>query len=352
MWTYVGQVVAATWQTLADASPYLLFGFLVAGIVQAFVSADLVARHLGRGWVSSPIKAALFGIPLPLCSCGVLPAAMNLRKKGASRGAVLAFLVSTPETGADSIVLSFALLGPVLALFRPLAAFVTAVAAGVWENLVGGEDGAAEAAPHGCGCGADEATATAPVAARLRAGLRFAFGDLLGDLAPWLGVGFVVAGVITASLPEGFLAGPLGTGPLSYLVMLAAGVPLYLCATASTPIAAALLVKGLSPGAALVFLLAGPATNAATVTALSGALGWRTTLRYLAAISLVSVGMGALLDALFPLSGRAARAMMAGGGELFPPAVGVAAALLFLALIVRRFLPRQTPPPHPCPGST
>jgi uncharacterized membrane protein YraQ (UPF0718 family) len=265
---------------------------------------------------------------------------------------MLSFLISTPETGVDSLALSCALLGPVMTLFRPLAAFVTAVVAGVAENLVAGDGGPVREPPHACGCGGEAAHTGAPISARLAEGLRFAFGDLLKDLVPWLAVGFVVAGVITASVPEGFVGGALGSGPLAYLAMLALGVPLYICATASTPIAAALILKGLSPGAALVFLLAGPATNAATITALSGTLGVRTTLRYLAAIAVVSVTMGALLDWLFPGSGAAARVLAGAGGEFLPPAVGTAAAFVLLSLALRFYLPSVKPAPRACSGAT
>lgn len=336
--SFAAATLAASWHSLVESAPYLLFGFLVAGMLHAFVSTDLVARHLGGGRVASVVKAALLGVPLPLCSCGVLPAALDLRRKGASRGAVLSFLVSTPETGVDSMALSWVLLGPVLTAFRPLAAFVTAVAAGVLENVFGREGEAGPELAGGCGC-APPRVDRRPLAARLGEGLRYAFGDLLGDLAPWLGAGFLAAGVIGAAVPEGALERTLGAGPLAYLVMLAVGVPLYICATASTPVAAALLLKGLSPGAALVFLLAGPATNAASLTALAGTLGWRATLRYLAAIAGVSLAMGALLDALFPGAGRLALAG-AGAAELLPPAAETACAAVLAALCLRPLLLR------------
>lgn len=347
---FVLKVSSATWATLAESAPYLLFGFLVAGLLHGFLPTETVAAHLGKGTFTSVVKAALLGIPLPLCSCGVLPAAVNLRRKGASRGAVLSFLVSTPETGVDSLALSWVLLGPVMTVFRPLAAFLTALVAGVVENFSEGKGVLAEAAPA-CGC-TEGLPATAPVGRKAREGLRYAFGDLLKDLAPWLGIGFLVAGFITAAVPEGFIERNLGGGLLSYLVMLAVGVPLYMCATASTPVAAALLAKGLSPGAALVFLLAGPATNAASITALTGMLGGRTTVRYLLAIAVVSVGMGALLDGFW--AGGALRALgsLGGSGELLPAGVNALCAVVLIALSIRPFLRFGRSVPQGCPGTT
>ena len=330
--------VDGTWDVLAESAPYLLFGCLVAGLIHGFLPTEAVARHLGSGRLSSVVKAALVGIPLPLCSCGVIPAALNLRKKGASRGAVVSFLISTPETGVDSIALSWVLLGPVMTLFRPLAAFVTAVAAGVLENFITGPEAPATQASS-CGCCSAEHSQDQSFREKLREGLRFAFGDLLKDLAPWLGAGFAVAGLITAAVPDGFVGRYLGPGPLSYLAMLALGVPLYICATASTPIAAALLLKGLSPGAALVFLLAGPATNATTITALSGTLGGRTTARYVLAISAVSVGMGALLDTLYAGPALATLRYAGAGGEVLPASLNAACAVVLVALCLGAFLP-------------
>lgn len=344
------EALAGSWDSLTESAPYLLFGFLMAGLVHGFVSDEAVGRHLGSGKASSVLKAALFGIPLPLCSCGVIPAALNLRRKGASRGAVVSFLVSTPETGVDSIALSWGLLGPVLTVFRPLAAFATAVAAGLSENLFGAGESPGRSPEVVCGCRA--LPRAGRPGTRVREGLRFAFGDLLGDLAPWLAVGFLVAGVISAAVPPAFLERHLGAGPLSYVAMLAVGMPLYICATASTPIAAALLAKGLSPGAALVFLLAGPATNASTITALSGLLGPWSTARYVLAIGLAALGMGALLDLLARGLSLPAQHLALGTGELFPPAVGVGSALLLAALAFRTHLPSRRPAPQACSGAT
>lgn len=352
---FVGSVLAESWHILADSAPYLLFGLFAAGAIHAFVSAEGVARHLGNGKIRSVVKAALFGVPLPLCSCGVLPAALGLRRKGATKGATVAFLVSTPETGVDSISLTYALMDPVMTVARPVAALATAVAAGAAENLFGGEGPAPEPPPTFCGCREAPLPGTAGRVARARDGLRYAFGDLLGDLAPWLAVGFLGAGLITALVPQGFIETHLGSGFLPLLAMLVVGVPMYTCATAATPIAAALILKGLSPGAALVYLLAGPATSMASLTVVAGTLGIKTTLRYLAALSAGALAAGAALNGMYDALGLSARALAGVSAQVFPPAVGAvsAAALIGLALWPRlRRLLSQAEGPLACSGNT
>jgi len=349
---FAGRVLLESWDVLADVAPYLLFGFLAAGLIHGLVPSDAVARHLGRGRFLPVLKAALLGIPLPLCSCGVLPAALGLHKKGASKGATVSFLVSTPETGVDSIALTYALMDPLMTLFRPLSAFVTAVVAGVAENLFGRSVDLAPGGRPSCGCTGETAAIGSPVSARFRDGLRFAFRDLLGDLAPWLAAGFVLAGLISVLVPADFVSTHLGGGWLPRVVMLAVGIPLYMCATASTPIAAALVLKGLSPGAALVFLLAGPATNLASLTALAGTLGVAATARYLLSISVSALAMGTALDAVYSVLGVSARAAAGAGAEVFPPLVGAASALLLVALALWPHLPWRRRGPQTCPGAT
>jgi uncharacterized membrane protein YraQ (UPF0718 family) len=330
----VRSVLAETWHVVADSAPYLLFGLFAAGVIHAFIPSEGVARHLGRGRVRPVLKAALFGIPLPLCSCGVLPAALGLRKKGATKGATVSFLVSTPETGVDSISLTYALMDPVMTVARPVAAFATAVAAGAAESLFGRDEPTAEPPPSSCGCREEALPESAGRLARAREGLRYAFGDLLGDLAPWLAVGFLGAGLIHVFVPADLVGAHLGSGFLPLLAMLVVGVPMYTCATAATPIAAALVLKGLSPGAALVYLLAGPATSAASLTVVAGTLGVKTTLRYLAAISCGALAAGAGLNWIYGALGLSAQAMVGATAEVFPPAVGAASAAVLIALAV------------------
>lgn len=341
-------VLFACWRILAEAAPFVLLGFFAAGLLRALVPVEAVARHLGPKSFGAVLKASLFGIPLPLCSCGVIPAAVGLRRQGASKGAAAAFLVSVPETGVDSIAITWALLDPVMTVARPLAAFLTATVTGLLINRLPEEPVAGDAGSDaGCGCagGGEEKL---PLWARLRAGLAYAFGDLLADIGRWLLLGIVLAGVITYFVPASLFSGPLGQGGASLLLMLVVGIPLYICASASTPIAAALVLKGLSPGAALVFLLAGPATNAANLAVVGRFWGRRATAVYLAAIAGCSLALGWLTNRFYAWSGLdigrwVARPAETGGGLW----EGLAAVLLLL-LLARAFFPRSAPEDESC----
>lgn len=297
------EILESCWNILAEASPYLLFGFFAAGLLKGLIPDALVARHLGGSSKRSVIKASLFGIPLPLCSCGVIPAAIGLRRQGAGRGASAAFLVSTPESGVDSIAITYALLDPVMTILRPVAAFATATVTGLLINLLPEEPAIAieEVSPSV----PDEASIAGKSSAlqRMREGLGYAFGELLKDIGGWLLVGVVIAGLIGYLVPDDFFVFLQGHSFLSMLAMLVIGIPIYICASASTPVAAALILKGISPGAALVFLLAGPATNAATLTLIGRFWGRATTMVYLASIAICSLALGALTDLLYAYSG-------------------------------------------------
>ncbi|HDZ77215.1 MAG TPA: permease, partial [Candidatus Omnitrophica bacterium] len=244
------------WHTLNEASPYILFGIFTAGIIQIFVDKDKIVKYLGKPGFKSVLLATLCGIPLPLCSCGVLPTAISLRKNGASKGATLSFLISTPETSVDSIAISYGLLDPLMTIFRPLAAFITALLAGVSENMFGGKDedlkSRQEKSCVFCEEGDDHRHSHGH---RFIYGMRYAFVELLGDISKWLALGLIIAGVISYFIPKELVEAYLGEGWQAMVMMLVVGIPLYICATASTPIAAALIAKGMSPGVALVFLL-------------------------------------------------------------------------------------------------
>jgi HflK protein len=302
-----------------EGSFYILFGFVIAGLLAELVPDRLVARHLGNDSFRSVAIAALFGAPLPLCSCSVLPAAAGLRRQGASRSATVSFLISTPETGVDSIALTYGLLGPLMAVIRPLVAVTTAIVAGMVSIGIRDDDDenrALEAKLANLGehaheddhshpseaCESD--TQAAPMvsprpAARARRILRYAFVTLLDDLAFWMVIGIVLSGLLSASLPDDFFTRVVGWdgGLLPMIAMAMVGVPLYLCASASTPVAAALLAKGLSPGAALVFLLTGPAASAASIAVVGTMLGRKRLKAYLGSIACVSIAAGLLLDA-------------------------------------------------------
>ncbi len=357
----LSNVAHTTWDLLLDASMYVLFGLVVGGLLRMLLSPSSVARHLGKGRFLPVFKAALLGIPLPLCSCGVLPAAASLRRQGANRGATTAFLVSTPESGVDSIAITYALLDPILTVARPLAAFASAVGAGVAQNLLHPREKEVEAAPNlacpvdgccdGVGCPPDEHRRHHGLGERLWKGMRYAFTDLWGDLAGWFWVGMILAGVITVLVPDQLMASHLGGGLGSMALMLVVGIPLYICATASTPVAAALILKGVSPGAALVFLLVGPATNVTSLTVLIKVLGKRGTAIYLASISLVAVIAGLVVDAVYLGLGIQAAAVVGEASEIVPAGLQWAGALLLIGLSIQpigRWLKSkwQTKQPH------
>jgi hypothetical protein len=336
------EILIESWDLLQESSIYVLFGILVAGLMRVFVRPEAVSQHLGKGKVRSVLKAAALGVPVPLCSCGVLPAAVSLKRQGANNGATTAFLISTPETGIDSIALTYALLDPVMTVARPVAAFTTAAVAGIAENAVGQEEGA-EAVPPDLSCPLDnccDGVDCLPEVHRghhtlfvkLKAGLGYALFELWGDIAPWYLLGLVLAGIITVLIPAEVMTKYLGGGLPAMLIMLAVGIPLYICATASTPIAAALILKGVSPGAALVFLLAGPATNVTSITVLLGLLGKRATAIYLASIAVVSIICGLLLDQVYALFGISAQAVAGQAAELIPLWAQIGGALALLVM--------------------
>lgn len=348
----VMELVLETWNVLVEAAPYVLFGFFVAGLLKAFVPDSLMAKHLGGRGVGSVFKAAVIGVPLPLCSCGVLPAALGLRRQGASKGATTAFMISTPETGVDSMAVTYALIDPIMTVVRPVAASITALFAGLLVNAFPEKEdspppmadfaGLAHSHDHaGCGCGGCQCDAKGDLSLRGKflSGMRYAFGEMIGDIGRWLLVGVVVAGVISVAVPDDFLVSFAGSGVLSYLVMLVVALPLYVCATASTPIAASLLLKGISPGAALVFLLAGPATNGATITVMLKTLGKRAAGLYVVSIVVCSLALAFAVDRLYIALGLDIRAVVAEVGETLPHWVGVASAVILLGLVVRGFLP-------------
>ncbi|WP_448874628.1 SO_0444 family Cu/Zn efflux transporter [Desulfobulbus propionicus] len=344
---YFVDVMVAGWHLLEESSLYVLFGLLVAGLLKVFLSPDYVAAHLGRGRVTSVFKAALLGIPIPLCSCGVLPAAAQLKRQGANRGATTAFLIATPESGADSIAVSWALFDPLMTVARPVAAFLSAFVAGVLENFVGGGEQPAGAqflpmAPQNldtceahCGC---HQAGVKTRENKFITGVKYAVNEIWGDLAGWFFVGIAVAAIITTLVPDDFVGRHLGGGFGSMLLMLVAGIPMYICATASTPIAAAMILKGVSPGAALVFLLSGPATNVASLVVLVRILGKQGLAIYLASIAVVSVGCGLILDAIYFSLGLSAVATIGQVSETLPRWLMVAAALILLLLSAHQVL--------------
>ncbi len=292
IFTLVLDIIVAIWDVTADMAAWLLLGFLVAGLLSVFIDPAWLERHLGGRGLGPVFRASLFGVPLPLCSCGVIPVAASLRSHGASKPATTAFLLSTPQTGVDSIAITYTMLGPLFAIFRPIMALLTGVVGGTLVQTLG------DGRQHTLSGGGKPVTRQGGLATRFKAALDYGLVTLPGDIGRALLLGVLIAGTLAAVIPQGFLEPYLGQGPLSIALMMVVGIPLYVCATASVPLAAGFIVLGATPGAALAFLIAGPATNAATITTISRVLGKRTTIIYLATVALSAFGGGVLLDAL------------------------------------------------------
>ncbi|MBL7033996.1 MAG: SO_0444 family Cu/Zn efflux transporter [Candidatus Delongbacteria bacterium] len=288
-------LAAEFWLLLQQMAPWLLFGFLVAGLLSFFIPRELVERKLGGNGFGPVLKAALIGIPLPICSCGVIPLGASLRQHGASRGATTAFLLSTPQTGVDSIMVTWSLLGPVFAIFRPLAALVTGLVGG---SLAAALDDQKEDTTTVAEC-RDDCCTTEQGSGRIWGALRHGLVTLPRDIGGALLLGLLIAAALSLALPDDFFAPMLGTGIVAILVMMAAGIPVYVCATASVPVALTLMAKGVSPGAALAFLITGPATNAVAVATVWRILGRRTALVFLGTVAIGALLAGVLFDALF-----------------------------------------------------
>jgi len=321
-------IVHATLAMYVEAAPWLIVGMIAAGLIHGLLPKGLLGRWLGGHGMKAVVKAAFIGAPLPLCSCGVLPAAVGVRRDGASKAATVSFLIATPETGPDSVAVSYVLLGPLMAITRPVAAVLSAVFAGFLTLVLtrGEADEPVEAAQSCCADTCAPTPANVPTA-RAWGGLTYAFTEVLDDIAPWLAIGLGVAGVLGALVEPRALAG-VGSGLPAMLAMLALGVPLYVCATASTPIAAALMAAGVSPGAALVFLLVGPATNIATLGVVGKDLGPRALVAYLGGICVSALVMGFAIDALVAAANIDVHVQIAAAGTVVPDGVKWTAALI------------------------
>lgn len=300
------------WEVILEAGPWLVLGLIVSGMIKAWLSTTWMTRWLGGRGAGPVIRAALIGTPLPLCSCSVVPAAITVRRAGASKGATVSFLIATPENGADSLALSYALLGWFMTLVRPIAAIISAIVAGLLtalfspESVEGADPIPSAETKSSCCCktnsGADNESSTPTAAlpgilAKLKLGLRYAMFDLFTDIALWLAVGLALAALINTLVPPEAMA-QWGSGPPAMLLMLLIGIPMYICATASTPIAAAMLIAGVSPGTVLVFLLAGPATNLGTIGIVRRELGTSAAATYLISVAVGAVAFGLLTDAV------------------------------------------------------
>lgn len=322
---------------------WLLMGFALAGVLYLLIPKSSIVRHLGRESVGSAWKASLLGVPLPLCSCGVIPMAMGLRKQGASRASTISFLISTPQTGLDSIAVTYSFLGPIFALFRPVAAFLSGVFGGALMALFGGKRTEVELPIESAS--SDESLLeherqmrALPLRVKFRKMVHYAFTRLLGDIAFWLVVGLLIAAAIALVIPANFFAERIGAGLPSMLLLMVAGIPLYVCATASVPIAAVLMLKGVSAGAAFVFLMAGPATNAATMTIIGRVMGKRVLATYLFTVAALSLLMGLALNLLLNWTGMEQSVAGHIGHAMLPGWLQLGASVVLGGLLLRHFI--------------
>lgn len=405
---YITDFLASFWQVILDAGPWLLLGLVAAGLMKAFIPDDWMARWLGKRGIGSVTRAALLGTPLPLCSCGVLPAALSLRKQGASRGATVSFLVATPVNGVDSISVSYALLGPFLAIVRPIVGIACAIFAGILSELSPQADEApnadqspntsegksccgskseskpepahsccsskAEPEPESsCCCSSKKATPkpepepeahsccsskqaepepepetsetksccsskNAPpkpgMWGRLTGGLSYAMSNILDEIALWMLIGLLAAAAVVTFVPTDALAS-WGSGPVAMLLMIAIGIPMYICATASIPLATSLLLAGVSPGTVLVFLLAGPATNIGSLAVVRKNIGTPATVAYLVGLCGGAIGFGLLTDLLVRYWDISIQSQVEHSHNMLPIWVSLPSAILLIVLAIR-----------------
>jgi uncharacterized membrane protein YraQ (UPF0718 family) len=285
-----------TWNLVAEMAPYLIFGFLVSGLLFWIIRPEAVERLLGKPGLSAVIKACLVGVPMPLCSCSVIPIAASLRKSGASRGATAAFISSTPQTGVDSIFATYSLLGGLFTAVRVVVAFISGIVTGLLIELFCSHKNQSSESSTDKDQESD-CCASRPKRPGLVQSLHYGFVKLPSELAVALIVGLVLAGLVTTLLPSNLFQGSLSSGPVAFLIATLVGLPIYICATASIPMAYALIAAGLSPGAALVFLIVGPATNTATVATIWKIIGPRATGIYLISLLIISWASGWVFNA-------------------------------------------------------
>jgi uncharacterized membrane protein YraQ (UPF0718 family) len=381
-----------------EAAPWLVLGLVIGGLIKALIPTSFLQKHLSGNGFTSVVKAAVFGAPLPLCSCGVIPAALGLRRAGASKPATISFLVATPETGVDSVSISYALLGPFMAIVRPIAAITSAITAGLLVGRAQDNDAKAEVVSvvetsccssekpavvetTSC-CSKQEAVETTSCCAvekiepvteesccskniakedpsssccdsspdtaseivmeshpysfvhKAWDGIVYSFTDLFDKVLFWLVIGMFFAAAVKTFVPVTFLA-EWGSGLVAMLVMLVVGIPMYVCATASTPIAAGLILAGVSPGTAMVFLMAGPATNVSTLGVIGKELGKRSLIAYLSGVGVVALITGFIVDYLVEKLGIDVQGQITHGHEMVPSILAWAALLLLVAVVIK-----------------
>lgn len=334
MMEYIQQFFSELITILAEMSPYLLLGFFIAGLLYIVFPAHIVRKYMGSKRRGAVLNAALLGIPLPLCSCGVIPTGISFYRNGASKGSAVSFLISTPQTGIDSILVTWSLLGLPFAIIRPIVALITGIFGGFLTNRTN-SDPDPEPSLN------EKRKLPSGFFARTKEMLRYSFVEFLQDISGWLIIGLLIAALISVIIPDNFFAGTSNSDIIEMLVVLIAAIPVYICATASVPIAAVLMLKGLSPGAALVLLMAGPATNAATITMISRVMGRRALLSYLGSIIAGAMLFGFIINrflpeswfTMLPIEGHTEHA-----NHLLPGWLMYSSALLLILLIINGYL--------------
>ncbi len=294
-----------------EMAPYILLGLFFVALLNLFVSKDMITKQIGSNSFWSILKAALFGIPLPLCSCGVVPTAVYMSKSGASKSSTVSFLISTPQTGIDSIIATYGMLGPLFAIFRPFAALIMGIVGGLAVKFFDAKPVQKSTKPTFIGLNQfaeikNEVVIRKPsFFERFKGTMNYSFVEFLDDITVQFIVGVIIAGLISYFIPNDYFSDSgFNSGILGMLLMIIIGVPMYVCATASIPIAMSLLMKGFSPGVAFVFLAVGPATNAASITIISKSLGKKVMAIYLLSIAVLSIIMGYLLDFVYSILGE------------------------------------------------
>ena len=317
-------------------APWLLIGFFFAGLLHVYMPKEKITRFMGKNNLRSVINAAILGIPLPLCSCGVIPTGIAFHKEGASKGATVSFLISTPQTGVDSILVTYSMLGLPFALVRPIVAFFSGIFGGGITNLTDRKNRANQSESINARAELYEGGKRGKV----KSMFRYAFYEFLMDIAKWLIIGLAIAALIEMLLPDEFFTMYIGNEFLSMGIVLLAAIPVYVCATGSVPIAAVLMMKGLSPGAALVFLMAGPATNTATMAVIGKAIDKRTLIVYLATIIISAFFFGSITN-LLPREWFAFAQQSLGhyhAHHIFPTWVNTVSGIILILLILNVYL--------------
>lgn len=321
---------------LMEMAPYLLMGFFFAGLLHLLFPKKKVRQYMGQNNFRSILNASLLGVPLPLCSCGVIPTAISFYKHGASKPSTVSFLISTPQTGVDSIFVTYSLLGLPFAIIRPIVAFVTGIFGGFLSSKIDKEK-----ADESVQNNNDNDEMPAGFFPKIREMFRYSFIEFLQDISNWLIIGLLIAALISVFVPDNFFADKIPNSFVGMLIILVIAIPVYICATASVPVAAVLMLKGLSPGAALVLLMAGPATNAATITMIGKVLGKKTLFSYLGAIITGAMLSGLFIDYFLPRSWFLLSehyGHMNHSHQMLPDWLKIGSAILLLLLIINGYI--------------